>query len=176
MYKNLSGQSTLGMGYTAQTSRRATGGADAKGPCFGETTGAHQMTFLNIEDFWGHLGMWIDGVFIDANFYIKTAYKDFNDTGESYPYLQSSGFAQSIQGYTKAVQGTNSSGFILKDNNGSQTTYFCDRSAINSNAPGYTGGTFSGTPADAGPFSMYFTQSMSSAPTLGTRIVYKHVG
>lgn len=176
MYKNMNGQSALGMGYTGQTSRRATGGADAKGPCFGETTGAHQMTFLNIEDFWGNLSIWLDGIFIDANFNIKTAYKDFNATGESYPYSQSSGFAQSVQGYAKAVQGTNSAGFILKDNNGSQTTYFCDRSTVNSNAPGYTGGTFSGTPADAGPFSMYFTQSISSAPTLGCRLVYKHVG
>jgi hypothetical protein len=176
MYKDLNGQTALGMGYTGQKSYRQTGGTNDKGPCFGEATGAHQMCFLNIEDFWGHFSMWIDGVFIDANFNIKTAYKDFNDTGESYPYSQSSGITETKQGYAKAVQGTNSSGFILKDNSGSQTTYFCDHSTVNPNALGYTGGTFSGTPADAGPFSMYFTQNIVSTPTLSGRLVYKHIG
>ena len=176
MYKDLNGQTALGMGYTGQTSSRQVGGANAKGPCFGEATGAQQMCFLNIEDFWGHLSIWIDGVFIDADFNIKTAYKDFNNTGESYPYSQSSGITQTKQGYVKAVQGTNSSGFILKDNNGSQTTYFCDYSLVSPNALGYTGGTFSGTQADAGPFSINFSQSIATTPTMGARLVYKHIG
>ena len=68
-------------GNTAATN---TGGTNQKGMFFGETTGKQQMKFLGIEDFWGNLRWWIDGLFSDSNRNIKTAFQNFNDTGSGY--------------------------------------------------------------------------------------------
>lgn len=171
-YKNLDSQNALGRGYVDGNSAAInTGGTDAKGMYFGETTGKQQMKFAGIEDFWGNLRWWIDGLFSDANRNIKTAFKDFNDTGANYAD-QGQGATANISGYMGKCQGTNTRGFITKEASGSATTYFCDGALLYASCLPTFGGYW--TNADsAGAFSLYVYYSASTSNVyLGARLMF----
>ena len=125
-YKNRDSQTALGRGYVDGNSAAiATGGTNAKGIDFGETSGKQQMCFLNIEDMWGNLRWFIDGLFSDANRNILTAFTGFNDTGSGYTN-RGQGATSDIGNYMSKPQGTTETGFIAKEVSGSATTHFTD--------------------------------------------------
>lgn len=124
-YKNLDSQSALGRGYVDGNSAVvATGGTNAKGIDFGETSGKQQMCFLNIEDMWGNLRWFIDGFFSPSR-NMLTAFTDFNDTGSGYTN-RGRGATSDIGNYMSKPQGTTEAGFIVKEVSGSVTTHFTD--------------------------------------------------
>lgn len=171
-YKNLDSQTALGRGYVDGNSAKTdTGGTNQKGMYFGETTGKQQMKFLGIEDFWGNLFWWIDGLFSDENYHILTAFKDFNDFG--YGYVDNGqGATANISGYMSKVQGTTEAGFVAKELSGSSTTYFADYARLNASClPAFGGFWLEG--AATGAF--YLDVSLdASVPysELGGRLMY----
>ncbi len=171
-YKNLDSQTALGRGYVDGNSAATnTGGTNAKGMFFGETTGKQQMKFLGIEDFWGNLRWWIDGLYSDANRNIMTAFKDFNDTGSGYTN-RGQGATSDIYGYMSKPQGFTEAGFVLKENNGSETTYFCDYAYLSTSRLPYFGGNWNfGSRAGAFYLSVYHDASYSDSH-LGGRLMY----
>lgn len=171
-YKNLDSQTALGRGYVDGNSASInTGGTNAKGMFFGETTGKQQMKFLGIEDFWGNLRWWIDGLFSDENRHIKTAFKDFNDTGAGY-VDNGQGAAANIGNYMSKPQGTSQTGFIAKEVTGSATTYFCDYAHLDaSRLPIFGGGWNNASTAGAFCLPVYYSASNSYA-SLGGRLMY----
>lgn len=171
-YKNLDSQTALGRGYVDGNSAATnTGGTNAKGMFFGETTGKQQMKFLGIEDFWGNLRWWIDGLYSDANRNIMTAFKDFNDTGSGYTN-RGQGATSDIYGYMSKPQGFTEAGFVLKEKNGSETTYFCDCAYLSASRLPDFGGVWSGG-SGAGAFYLrvYYSAS-NSYSDLGGRLMY----
>jgi len=171
-YKNLDSQTALGRGYVDGNSAATnTGGTNAKGMFFGETTGKQQMKFLGIEDFWGNLRWWIDGLYSDDNRNIKTAFQNFNDTGSGYTD-RGQGATSNIGNYMSKPQGTSQTGFIAKEVSGSASTYFCDYASLNaSRLPYFGGGWNSGS--HAGAFSLRVDYSASSSYSyLGGRLMY----
>ena len=139
-YKNRDSQTALGRGYVTNNSRAIqTGSTVTKGMDFGETTGKQQMKFLGIEDFWGNLYYWIDGLVSSSNYHALTATKNFNDDGTGYTD-QGQIANDYVDGYMKTPQGTNELGFIVKTANGSQTTYFADSACFDGGCVPYFGG------------------------------------
>lgn len=140
-YKNRDSQTALGMGYTASSNASAvqTGGTVAKGMDFGETTGTQQMKFLGIEDFWGNYCQWLDGLVSSSDYHALTATTNFNDDGTGYNDLGKIVISDTY-GYMKTPQGTNETGFIIKQGNGSQTTYFADSVFLGRGGIAYFGG------------------------------------
>jgi hypothetical protein len=125
-YKNLDSQNALGRGFVDGNSAAInTGGTNAKGMYFGETTGKLQMKCFGLEDLWGNVYNWIDGLFADANQNIMTAFQNFNDTGANYTN-RGQGATANRNGYMSKPQGTSETGFIAKEFSGSSTTYFAD--------------------------------------------------
>lgn len=171
-YGNLNSQAALGRGYVDGNGAAATtGGANAKGMYFGETTGKLQMKFAGIEDFWGNLFYWVGGLYSDASRNILTAYKNFNDTGAGY-VNQGQGANVDIVGHMNQSQGTTGSGFIAKAVSGSATTYYADFASLNaSRLP-----SFGGARADtdyAGGFYLQMLRSTTSANvSVGARLCY----
>lgn len=139
-YKNRDSQTALGRGYVDGNSAAiATGGTNAKGIDFGETSGKQQMCFLNIEDMWGNLRWFIDGLFSDANRNMLTAFTGFNDTGSGYTN-RGQGATSDIGNYMSKPQGTTETGFIAKEVSGSATTHFTDYAYLNaSRLPSFGG-------------------------------------
>ena len=171
-YKNLDSQTALGRGYVDENSAATnTGGTNRKGMFFGETTGRQQMKFLGIEDFWGNLRWWIDGLFSDSNRNIKTAFQNFNDTGSGYTD-RGQGATSDIGNYMSKPQGTSQTGFIAKEVSGSASTYFCDYASLYASRLPYFGGYWTYA-SDAGAFYLNVSRTAShSSSYLGGRLMY----
>lgn len=130
MYKNLGSQTALGMGYVGDSDweymAKNTGATVTAGMNYGSADDMEQMKFLGIEDFWGNLYQWVDGlVSSEADYHALTATTGFNDTGEDYNDIGAMG-TRNISGYMTELQGSNDAGFIIKTGSGSSSTYFSD--------------------------------------------------
>ena len=174
MYKNLNSQTALGRGYTSSnnTETIATGGTNAKGMCFGEQTGNLQMKFLGIEDFWGNASQLIDGMYVDNSYNIKTATENFNDTGDGYPYVHPSGFSSGQGGFLMVPQGTNNTGFCIKNGSGSNSTFYTDLVYLMGEGYLYY---FGGSWRDglvSGAFRVFMVTSTGSNDYCGSRLMY----
>ena len=174
MYKNRNGQAALGYGYANSNSGvTATGGTNAKGMCYGETGGKQQMCFLGIEDFWGNLFWWIDGIYCDNSRNVKTAFKDFKDDGSTYPFTKASGLTANLSGWMGDIQGTNEGGFTIKTSSGSATSHWADDARLYAGYCAHFGGYWD-YGGSAGPFRFYVDFAASySYSYLGARLMYK---
>jgi len=165
-YKNRDSQSALGRGYAEHTNRGITGQTNTKGIDFGESTGHLKMCFLNIEDLWGCLETYIDGVRLNLSREIQTSYNGSN-------YI-SRGIAASsdISGYMSKPHGTSEIGFIAAECSGSATTHFADYASSTSNRSAIFGG-FWGEGDKCGMFSLKINYYSSNAYTFyGARLMY----
>ena len=176
IYKNLNSQTALGQGYTGSTAKTNTGSTVAKPFCYGNpNSSTEQIKFLGIEDFYGNLFQWIDGIYCDSSHHIKTDYNNFTGSnGNHFRYSQPSGLSSNISGWIGGVQGTNNTGFVIKSTSGSSTTYYADRAYLCSSYFSFFGGSWSDG-ALAGAFRLLVDYAAShSSSDLGCRVVYKH--
>lgn len=171
-YGSLDSQTALGRGFVdANSAAINAGGTVAKGMNFGETTGKLQMKFLGVEDFWGNLYQFLDGLFSDASRNILTAFTSFNDTGSGYTN-RGQGAAANVGGYLSVPQGSSESGFIAKTCSGSETTYFADYASLYADYLPYFGGSWNDASA-AGAFRLYVTLAASiSSASYGARLMF----
>ena len=172
-YGSLNGQVALGRGYVdGNAAATTTGGTNSKEFCFGETTGNQQMKIFGIEDFWGNLYQWIDGLYCNASWTILTTYKSFNDTGSGYLFSNSSGNSANTSGYITKSQGGTQTGFNTKVGGGSETTYFADSAYLTADCLPLFGGSWSAA-SNAGAFRLSVNNPSSDASGLfGARLCY----
>ena len=175
IYKNLNSQSALGQGYVSASAKVNTGATNSNTFCYGSTSSTTHVKFLGIEDFYGNLLQWIDGLYCDSSHNIKTDYNNFTGSdGSSFRYSQPSGLSSNTSGYMSKIQGTNNTGFAIKSAGGSTSTYYTDDAGLCSGCFGSFGGSWS-YDADAGAFQLYVYYAASeSGSYLGCRVVYKH--
>ena len=156
MYKNLDSQTALGMGYVGDSDwefmQKNTGATLDKGMSYGTADQMQQMKFLGIEDFWGNLYQWIDGLVSTEDYHALVATENFNDTGDGYTDLGALS-TKYIGGYMKAPQGNNDAGFIIGEQGGSSSTYFSDSAYFGGGCVPVFGGSFDGS-AYAGAFRL----------------------
>lgn len=129
-YKNLDSQTALGRGYTGGSAAQSTGATNTAGMCYGSTSATSRVKLFGIEDFWGNIWEWIDGLYSDASGNILTAFKDFNDTGNGYTSRGQGATSDIVGGCMSKPQGTSEAGFIAKEVSGSSTTYFSDLASL----------------------------------------------
>ena len=173
-YKNLNSQNALGYGYANSNSNKTnTGGTNTKGIIFGETGGKQQVCFLGIEDFYGNIFQWVDGMFHNNSYQVTVTpdNKTFNDNGSGFKNVGK--FVNSnIYGKISKVAHTNEGGYFPKECNGSDTTYYCDYG----NSYGGCFAEFGGSWNDglyAGAFYLNVDYSPSgSSSYLGSRLVF----
>lgn len=124
--KNLDSQTAIGRGYVdGNSSALATGSTDKLGMVYGETTGKKPVKVFGIEDFWGNVTEWIDGLVTsdDRDILITKDNSDYNDAGNGY---QQYGKCFSKSGYLDKVVGDNNNGFLPETTSGSSSTYYAD--------------------------------------------------
>lgn len=181
-YKNLDSQTAVGKGYTKSTNSAAvtTGGTNAYGmnseiikvsnPTY-LTDEVHQIKLFGLEDFWGNIYEWIDGLVTDASRNMLTANSSFNDTGSGYTN-NGQGATSNIGNYMSKPQGGTKTGFIAKEVSGSATTYFCDYAYLYASCVASFGGSWDYA-ATAGAFllSVYYAASYSGAH-VAARLMY----
>jgi len=171
-YKNRDSQTALGRGFVDENAAATnTGGANARGMYYGEATGKQQMKFAGIEDFWGNLYCWIDGLFSNSTRNILTAFKTFNDTGSGYTD-RGQGATSNIGNYMSVSQGASATGFIAKTVAGSNSTYFCDYASLDASSLPCFGGYWARA-SHAGAFRLTLADSAAAASSIiGGRLMY----
>lgn len=170
-YKNLNSQTALGRGYVDASAKTNTGTTNSNGMYYGTTSGKVHVKFAGIEDFWGNLLYWIDGLYSDSNRNILTAFSNFNDTGSNYTN-RGKGSSSNVSGYMSKPQGTSEMGFIIQETNGSSSTYFADYGYLYASSLPIFGGSW-GNGDYAGAFRLSVYSSASDSDSyLGGRLMY----
>lgn len=153
MFKDRDSQSALGRGYVdGNSASTTTGNLNTKGLFYGETTGKVQMKFCGVEDFYGNLSYFVDGIFSDSSRNLLINNQAFNDTGSNYTnYGQSA--TVTLGGYINTVQGGTETGFIPKSTSGSATTYYPDYGSLYASRVVNFGGNWNYA-SDTGAFNL----------------------
>lgn len=176
-YKGQNAQIAVGRGFVDGNSAiyGAAGYTNDKGMDWGETTGKLPMCLFGLEDFYGNIYEFIDGIYADSNRQLKVADGNFNDTGNGYTDAGTQAFSSNISGYMQTPNGTNLAGFSpASQTYGSATTYFCDSAFVNAGRLAYFGGDW-GNAGLAGVFPLYVSRTASSSSaSVGARLMYLH--
>ena len=174
-YKNLNSQAAIGQGYVGGTTKKASGSADLQGMTYGTQSNLVNMKLFGIEDLWGNLYSWIDGIVLKDNNTIAIGDGNYNDFGIDYTeYAVTSG----LEGYITSVMGGNETAFITSGVSGSSSTYFCDRGAVlTQEAEGLIGAANIGGDYDNGGQCGIFAIEIGDPYTsifdeVGTRLAY----
>ena len=179
IYKNLNGQGALGQGYVGGSAEQKNGLTKINTFCYGTMSATQCMKFLGVENMWGNLYQWCDGLYCDNNRNILTYYKNFTatDNGDTGYYASTaSGYTANFGSYTTNIQGTNDTGFIPKGaiTGASGTTYYCDYSFVVANRCAAVGSYYSNGDY-VGPFCYYIGSSVNQTNVyFGARLIYKH--
>lgn len=172
-YKNLNSQETVGYGYvlSSHTAAIATGGTETWGmdcklikatnPSY-MTDQNHHVKCFGLEDFWGNIWEWIDGLVSDSSRNVLTANSGFNDSGSGYTNNGNGGVSANIVNYMSKPQGSTKAGFVAKEVNGSETTYFCDFAYLYASCVARFGGDWNDA-ATAGAFPLRMSNTSSSS-------------
>ena len=181
-FKNLNSQEAVGYGYANGNSASiATGGTNTIGmnselmSASDRTGGKKQIKCLGIEDFWGNIYQWVDGITTDSSRRLCVCHipGSFSDsTSGTNINVIASGVSSDIGNYLSKVQGSTDGGFVAKEVNGSDSTYFCDSADLSASRVAYFGGAWDNG-ANAGAFSLHVIYSASSADSsVGSRLMY----
>jgi hypothetical protein len=138
---------------------------------FPQPTATDRVKCMGIEDLWGNVWSWVEGLITDGSRNILTAFRSFNDSGSGY---QNRGqwATTDIAGSVITSQGTSERGFLARTAGGSSTTYYGDSVVVVASRAVFFGSNWS-EGASAGIFHMYVSQSASfSATDIGSRLMY----
>ena len=181
-FKNLNSQEAVGYGYANGNSASiTTGGTNTIGmnsELMAEsdrTGGKKQIKCLGIEDFWGNIYQWVDGITTDSSRRLCVCHipGSFSDsTSGTNINVIASGVSSDIGNYLSKVQGSTDGGFVAKEVSGSDSTYFCDNANLYASRGAVFGGHWS-SGAFAGAFGLRVYSSTSDAySNIGSRLMY----
>ena len=185
-FKNLDGQTALGRGNVDASVLKKTGTRNTSGMFYGSSIvdNNEQIKFCGIEDFWGNIRNWVDGIWSTANTDPARKLWIATDEFNTVPYQQDgemwidavpkpdnyieygTGFAVNVDGYIKDIHGANETGFVTVNNAGSETTYYCDSAILQAGCLGTFGGRRTCV-GNAGPFSL----SLSVSPVFSYSVI-----
>ena len=181
-FANLNSQEAVGYGYANGNSAAINSGtANAYGmnselmSSSDRTGGKKAIKCLGIENFWGNIYTWVDGITTDSSrrlcvCHIPGSFSD-STSGTNINVIES-GVSSDIGNYLSKVQGSTDGGFVAKEVSGSDSTYFCDYANLAASRVAYFGGSW-GNGANAGAFYLYVNSSASSAySSIGSRLMY----
>lgn len=181
-FGSLDSQRKTGKGFVSGSSGVKTGGTDAYGmdselikasnPSY-MTDGQHQVKCFGIEDFWGNVNEWVDGIHsnLGNTFSISTCTDEFsNNSSTGGPAITN--VSGSSSGYMKQPIGSTEAGFIAASGGGSATTYFSDYTSLSSDSFAIFGGAYN-EGDKAGMFSLNIKYNNEhSYATNGARLMY----
>ncbi len=171
-YKSLDSQTAVGNG-SVTTSVQKTGHADIKGMNYGDGSTNIGIKLFGIEDFWGNIGEWIDGLYYRSSGHILTATDNFNSRGICCTDQGASGLSGNLVGYVNGVSGNSEIGFFPSKLKGSSSTYFADYAHIyNDDCVPFVGGDYDSR-FEAGAFCIDVSyNAYTYIESVGARLMY----
>lgn len=177
LYGSRDSQTVLGKGRTASgnTASIATGTMNDKPFCWGDQTGTSGVKFLGVENFYGNVHEFVDGLtLVDLSYKITRDPSKYDDVGTSYETTISG--APTPNGYVKSMKGVEDGIFLPNETSGSETTYFCDNFYQNA---GTRVAHFGGNWRDAGNAGAFFWDlshdASYSLAYIGSRLCRKKI-
>ena len=187
-YGDRNGQNAVGRGVVSTSAAYVTGynttsldsissenSTLTSGMTFGTTANSTtHMRLFGIEDFWGCIWEWVDGLTTDASWNIITSWNSFSNEGITATTVSTaSGLTANSNGYIKDVAGNTAAGFMpVLMAGGSSSTYWADYGYLYASRVLYFGGVWSNRDV-AGPFALYAHTTASNAyATIGARLSY----
>lgn len=170
-YANLDSQTSVGKGKVSNANTQNTGvRTNTKGMTWGDSTGTEPVKLFGLENFWGNIWEWVDGMYFKDDCSVWVATQGFNDTGSNYTKV-SDYFTPSAYGYYMNQSEINENlGFLPDDLSGSSTTYYCDQAQANQGVPQKGGNGSSGDAA--GIFNLRFVVPSGSTINHVARLMY----
>ena len=171
-FKHLNSQIALGRGNVDASALKTTGATNTLGMCYGKNDTTNQQVKCNgIEDFWGNIWEWIDGLHtVGTTIYTQ----DGNFTDNATGAISRGTFAANFAGYISDIWGTDELGFFIKEggSSGSETTYYCDCGQCASGCVASFGGYWYYA-SYAGAFHLNVNDSPSlSLSQIGARVTF----
>lgn len=123
MFKSLDSQKALGRGYVNGSRVQNTGATNNNSLYYGATSGTSHIKCHGLEDFWGNIAEWVDGIG-QSNNKLYVADGNFNDTASD--YIIAADLPATINGYATDVRADAKLGFLTSKGNGSSSTYYSD--------------------------------------------------
>ncbi len=173
----------LNNGFTAGVGTSSTDLGNASGKCTGvahyKTTESdadiQPVSYRGIENFWGNIYEWIDGINIKADYNPWIADHDFADDTFAHPYVDTGLTLHNASGYSTniAFGAALDYGFLASAVGGSDATYLCDYYyQATGNRAARLGGIWTHG-ASAGPFYWdLHTAASDVSRTIGARICF----
>ena len=147
----------------------------ASGMTFGTTANnTTHMRLFGIEDFWGCIWEWVDGLTTDGERNVITSWNSFSGEGvESTSVTTPSGLASNASGYIRDVIGNNAAGFMPNNfSGGSSSTHWSDGGYLYASCVLVFGGHWN-YGGQAGPFRLIASFGASyAAASLGARLSF----
>ena len=188
-YGSLDSQTAIGRGYVDDQDMYSYEGLTGEANAYGMdcetikktnpdymTDGMHHVKCFGVEDFWGAIYEWIDGLVTDTSNprNILTNTDNFQNDGKGKGYMSTpSGISSSASGYMKEPQGNTEAGFVIKAGGGSSSTYFADFASLAGGYVAYAGGRWYDGGDNAGAFYLYVYYSASgSNGSVVARLMY----
>lgn len=161
LFKNLNSQAALGAGVTGG-SKTNTGGLNLNGVNYGSTSASVQVKCLGIEDFWGNVYEYVDGLLTRGKV-IYVANGNYNDNCDGYTAAKT--IERGISGYISKAQGTRQLGFLPYQTSGSESTYYGNSATIASGSGTATFVPYIGGNSGAGSRAGAFLLSLDNSAT-----------
>jgi len=177
-YKGQNAQVAVGRGFVDVNNSAIygnTGSTNDKGMDWGESTGKFPMKLFGLEDFYGNIYEFIDGIYSNSNRSLLAADGNYNNTGSGYTTISSATASSNWSGYMRYPVGTNAGGFaplVTNTNKGDENTYFCDFANVSADRLAGFGGKWSNGD-HVGVFLLSATRSTSNAAAdYGARLMF----
>ena len=179
-YANFDSQVQIGRGVVDVSAAVNTGATASLGNASGMASGTNgqvSISYRGIENFWGNVWKWVDGINIKADRNPWIANHDFASDVFAHPYVDTGLTNGATDGYVINI-GFGSGldyGFLASDvTGGSSSTYLCD---YYYQATGNKSACFGGSwvlASDAGAFGWYlFVAASFVDSSLGSRVAFK---
>lgn len=164
-YGNLDSQTALGKGPN-NTSAESTGQTNGKGIDFGSARNHTKVRFQFIEDLYGYKNQFCDGFKVEnGKMWIGT--DKFSDNKTNYQGYECFGY----NGYPKKIIGNTEQGFVIKEKDGSESTYYSDFQNIDLSKGSFSmvGGA---SYLDGALGVFYIITSISTLKNVSTRLMF----
>lgn len=145
----------------------------ATGMNYGSSNNKVHMKLFGIEDFWGNIYEWVDGLTTDADRSIVTSWNDYSgEDSEFTTNTLASGLEEDSSGWITKVAGTSQAGFMPVIFGGSSSTHWADYGYLYASRVLFFGGCWLNS-AYAGPFYLRADISASTRyRSIGARLSY----
>jgi hypothetical protein len=147
----------------------------AQGMNYGvKTNSISHVKLFGIEDFWGNIWEWVDGLTTDADWNILTSWNSYSneENVDVSTNTTASGLTANGSGWNKKVAGTSQTGFMPVEWGGSSSTYWADWGYLYASCVLLFGGGWIDGDC-AGPFYLVANDGASvRSRAIGARLTY----